>query len=164
MNKIFIIILIATFVFIGFFIADKINYKGLIQADNLALIDVLKQTQVCFKNYCFDIEIAETSAERSRGLMYKEHLDENKGMLFVFDRESIHVFWMKNTLIPLDIIWINKNKEIVFVKKNAQLCKTENCPTIQPDKEAKYVLEINAGMADKIGLSVGDRLAFEIDL
>jgi len=117
-----------------------------------------EQNQACFKNYCFDLELAKTPEERSRGLMFRESLDLDKGMLFVFEKEGAYSFWMKNTLIPLDIIWINKDKEIVFISENTQPCKEEYiCPSVNPEKNAKYVLEVNGGMAEKIGLKIGDK-------
>ena len=64
-------------------------------------------------------------------------------------------------LIPLDIIWINENGEIIFIKENAQSCKDYFCPSISPDKKAKYVLEINGGIAKEIGLAIGDEVKKE---
>ena len=69
---------------------------------------------------------------------------------------------MKNTLIPLDIIWINTNKEIVFIKENVQPCGESLCQSINPAKSAKYVLEINGGISKEIGLSVGQKANLEI--
>lgn len=115
-----------------------------------------KTATVCFENNCFTIEIADNSATRESGLMYRENLKENKGMLFIFPKEDIYSFWMKNTLIPLDIIWINQNKEIVFISKNNQPCENNLCPLINPNIQAKYVLEINSGLSEKIGLKLGD--------
>ena len=122
---------------------------------------VEKQNQACFKNYCFNIELAVTSEERSNGLMFRENLDFKKGMLFIFEREGKYSFWMKNTLIPLDIIWINKNKEVVFISENIQPCKENPCPIIEPTKNAKYVLEINGGISKKIDLAVGNKINIE---
>ncbi len=91
--------------------------------------------------------------------MFREKLDLDKGMLFIFEEEGEYSFWMKNTLIPLDIIWINKAKEVVFISGNTQPCQEEySCSSINPGKNAKYVLEINAGIAEKIGLKVGDKI------
>lgn len=99
--------------------------------------------------------------ERSRGLMYREGLDSDKGMLFIFEKEGEYPFWMKNTLISLDIIWINENKEVVFISENAQPCSEEySCPSISPGKNAKYVLEINGGTSERIGLKIGDKANF----
>ena len=92
--------------------------------------------------------------------MFREELDSNEGMLFIFNDEAAYSFWMKNTLIPLDIIWLNRGKEVVFISKNVQLCENDSCPLISSNKKALYVLELNAGMADKIGLNVGDKMRF----
>ncbi len=92
--------------------------------------------------------------------MFREELDSNKGMLFVFSDEAKHSFWMKNTLIPLDIIWINENKEIVFISENNQPCVFDFCPAIYPDEKAKYVLELNGRTISKINLKVGDKASF----
>jgi len=120
------------------------------------------QSRVLFEDHCFYVEVVETPQERARGLMFREHLDPDNGMLFIFDWEAVYPFWMKNTLIPLDIIWIDSNKEVVFISKDAQPCEQEPCPTINPYKRAKYVLEVCGGTADKIGLEVGDKLKLDI--
>lgn len=122
-----------------------------------------KRSQVIFNlptgEYRFDVELAESAIQQARGLMLRKSLGENKGMLFIFGNEGIHSFWMKNTFIPLDMIWINQNKEVVFIKENAQPCSENfSCPSINPNKNAKYVLEINGGMAEKIGLKIGDKI------
>ncbi|MBI2057274.1 DUF192 domain-containing protein [Candidatus Pacearchaeota archaeon] len=80
------------------------------------------KNKVCFSEKCFDVEIASTQEELSKGLMFRESLDENSGMLFIFQEERAYNFWMKNTLISLDIIWINSNKEVIFIEHNAQPC------------------------------------------
>jgi uncharacterized membrane protein (UPF0127 family) len=115
-----------------------------------------QNAQACFKENCFYVELARNDSERARGLMYRERLDEDRSMLFIFSEESIYPFWMKNTLIPLDIIWFNKNNEIVFIKKNALPCKDSICYNISPDRPATYALEIKAGMVDKMGIFLGD--------
>lgn len=120
----------------------------------------LKTGKVCFNTNCFDIEIAKTNTQRQEGLMNRESLDKNGGMLFVFDEEGMHSFWMKNTLIALDMIWINQNNEVVFIAENAEPCRTENCPHISPDRKAMYVLEINGGLAKELNVNVGDRVDF----
>ncbi|MBN2120562.1 MAG: DUF192 domain-containing protein [Candidatus Omnitrophica bacterium] len=122
-----------------------------------------KQNRVCFKNNCFNVELAVEPAERARGLMFRESLDYNKGMLFVFEDEREYPFWMKNTLIPLDIIWIDADKEVVFIKNNAEPCKSEACPSVYPGRIAKYVLELSSGVARDIGLKAGNKLIFKLD-
>ncbi len=116
--------------------------------------------KICLENKCFDIEIARTEEEKRTGLMNREHLDSDMGMLFLFENEGVYDFWMKNTLIPLDIIWIGENKEVVFIKENAMLCKLENCETFHSTQKAKYVLEINGGLAEKYGIKAGDKTDF----
>ncbi len=111
---------------------------------------------VCFGNNCFQAELAVTETQREKGLMNRDKLESDKGMLFIFEKEGIYSFWMKNTLIPLDMIWLNSNKEIVFIATDVQPCKTLICPSTVPQAKAKYVLEINAGIVQKIGLKVGD--------
>jgi uncharacterized protein len=125
------------------------------------------QNQVCFGSHCFLIELAKTAAEQERGLMYRTELDKNKGMLFIFDKEGIYPFWMKNTLIPLDMVWIKQGLsadagQVVFIGQNVQPCKSLICQTVLPNVKAKYVLEINAGVCQEIGLKVGDELKISV--
>jgi len=118
--------------------------------------------KACYKDFCFKVELAKTKEEREKGLMFREKLDENKGMLFIFEKEGFHGFWMKNTLIPLDIIWMNSEGKIVYIKENAQPCKGMLCPVFIPGKKAKYVLEINAGKVKELGIKVGDQILLKI--
>ena len=117
-----------------------------------------KQGRVCFKDNCFNVELALTPQDKNQGLMFRESLELDKGMLFIYEKSGKYSFWMKNVLFPLDIIWIDENKEVVFISENILPCKSDPCPSVKPDKEAKYVLEINGGLSEKIGLAVGDRL------
>ena len=116
----------------------------------------MQESMICFGDDCFTVELASTPDEQSGGLMFREQMDEDRGMLFVFENEGVYPFWMKNTLIPLDIIWIDSNSKVVFISKDVQPCKSVSCPTINPQASAMYVLEINAGLSDWMGLSVGD--------
>ncbi len=102
------------------------------------------------------IEIADDNEERMKGLMFRENLGENSGMLFIFEDESTQSFWMKNTLIPLDIIFINEGFEIVDIK-NAVPCTADPCRIYSSEKPAKFVLEVNSGFAAKNGISIGDK-------
>ena len=120
------------------------------------------KNKVCFSEKCFDVEIASTSEELSKGLMFRENLEKNSGMLFVFPEENFHNFWMKNTLIPLDIIWINSNKKIIFIEHNVQPCLEEICETYSSDEKALYVLEINSGKVDEVGLEIGDDVELKL--
>jgi uncharacterized membrane protein (UPF0127 family) len=114
------------------------------------------QSRVCFGQECFSVELALTPEQQAFGLMNRTHLDPDRGMLFVFPQEGIYGFWMKDTLIPLDMVWMDSNGTVVFVKEDAQPCGLE-CPTINPGVQARYVLEVKAGVSGRIGLEVGDR-------
>ena len=95
------------------------------------------------------------------GLSNKSSIKENEGMLFVLSPSSRRGFWMKDMKFPIDVIWLNENKEIVYIKKNLMPCVT-NCPVYYPDRESKYVLEVVAGFVDKQNLKVGDTIFFEL--
>lgn len=116
--------------------------------------------KVCFEKNCFLVELAITNAEREVGLMNRTSLDKNKGMLFIFDGEGNYPFWMKNTLIPLDMIWLDKNYKVVYVAENVQPCKIADCPIINPNINAKYVLEINAGLTKEFNIKINDYANF----
>jgi hypothetical protein len=105
-----------------------------------------------------DIEIADNDYERTRGLMYRHSLPDNGGMLFIFEKSGPLSFWMRNTYIPLDIIFADEKKRIVTIQE-----KTEplSYNAILSKKQAKYVVEVNAGFSDKHRVSVGDMIAFE---
>ncbi|MGX1929671.1 DUF192 domain-containing protein [Flagellimonas sp. 2504JD4-2] len=105
----------------------------------------------------FDIEIAETEYETQTGLMYRDSMEENQGMLFVFDNVAMHSFYMKNTEFPLDIIYIDENLKIASFQKNARPFDETGLSSGVP---IKYVLEINAGLSDKLGLMVGDSISY----
>ncbi len=109
--------------------------------------------QVCINEMCFEVEVADDDKERQIGLMNRDFLEEDKGMLFVFPESDIHSFWMKDTLISLDMIWINENGEIVFIKENATPLSEE---IISPNAEALYVLEVNGGSVERKGIEVGE--------
>lgn len=113
---------------------------------------------VIIKEKVFQVELAKTETQKYKGLMYRDKLEQNNGMLFIFNKEKIYPFWMKNTLIPLDIIWINSNNKVVFISQNTQPCKSLICPQILSNINAKYVLEINAGLCEKLNLQVGDQI------
>ena len=118
--------------------------------------------EACYKDFCFKVELARTKEERERGLMYRERLNDNAGMLFIFEKKGMHGFWMKNTLIPLDIIWMDDDGTVVYIKENAKPCKRAVCPVFMPNKKAKYVLEVNAGKVKELGIKLGDQILLKI--
>jgi len=111
---------------------------------------------IYFKNNSFLVELAETKEQQEKGLMFVKNLPADSGMLFVYKEEAPRNFYMKNTYIPLDIIWMDKDRKVVFIKKNAAAEKAGIFETIQPREEAMYVLELAAGSSDKLGLRIGD--------
>lgn len=104
-----------------------------------------------------EIEIADQEDERMQGLMYRHYLPENAGMFFIFDHEELRSFWMKNTYISLDIIYINSDMEIVSIQKYTQPKSTYSLPS---EKPAKYVLEVTAGYTDQYDIKPGDRIEY----
>jgi len=108
-----------------------------------------------------EAELAYTDANRSRGLMFRENMPPDAGMLFIFPELDVHGFWMKNTLIPLDILWLNERKEVVYLV-TAQPCKKDPCDSIIPLQKARYVLEVNSGFAKKHKIDIGSQMEFTI--
>ena len=109
------------------------------------------------KNITFNVEVAKTIEERRTGLMYRKKLLNNEGMLFIFPREKIIQLWMKNTYIPLDVIFISENKVIVDIKKNMEkLSET----IVKSKVKSRYVLEFNAGLINKLDIKIGDKVLF----
>lgn len=108
----------------------------------------------------FQVEIASTDAQRKVGLMNRKSLDDDKGMLFIFQSSGIVNFWMKNTLIPLDMVFIDSNGFIKHIAKNAQPCTSVNdydCVLYNSQLSVQYVLELKGGITDKLGVKVGDK-------
>lgn len=112
-------------------------------------------------------EIADNPVTQARGLMFREKLEEKEGILFVFGSDAPRSFWMMNTLIPLDLLFISKNLTIVDIKENFEPCKEQDEPGSTTDifscpryvsKPAAYVLEVNAGFVKKHGIKTGDRM------
>jgi uncharacterized membrane protein (UPF0127 family) len=105
-------------------------------------------------------ELAVTDEERARGLMFRDKVPPEQGMLFVFEEESLHSFWMKNTLIFLDMLWLGRDRRIIHIARNVPPCAAEPCPTYGPTTPALFVLELKAGQVDVLGLKLHDRLEF----
>ncbi len=105
----------------------------------------------------FDIEIASTVVKRQIGLMYRESMEPNQGMLFEFDEVDTHGFWMKNTYLPLDMLFIDTDKNVAYIAENTVPFSEE---TVVPDKPVKYVLELNAGTAKKMNIQIGNKVTW----
>jgi len=104
-----------------------------------------------------DIQIANNEYDRELGLMFRKHMRKDRGMLFVFPKEGIQSFWMHNTYIPLDMIFVNSKDKIVTIQ-NAD--KTLSDQTYSSIKPARYVIEVNLGFSKKYGIKVGDKIAW----
>ncbi|OPZ31854.1 MAG: hypothetical protein BWZ00_00375 [Bacteroidetes bacterium ADurb.BinA174] len=106
-----------------------------------------------------DIEIADNNQRRARGLMYRKSLPADAGMLFIFDVEEIQGFWMKNTYIPLDMLFVNANNEIITIHANTAPLREWNYASTKP---ALYVVEVNAGYCIQKNITEGDKINFSI--
>lgn len=106
-----------------------------------------------------DIEIARSAYEHSKGLMDRTSLPHNHGMLFIFEDMQPRSFWMRNTRISLDIIYVDDQKKVVSIQKNATPMSEESLPSTGP---AQYVVEVNAGFTDLYDIKPGDSLSFQI--
>ena len=104
-----------------------------------------------------DVEVADNEADRNRGLMYRPYMPDSVGMLFIFEQSEPQSFWMKNTIIPLDILYVNENKEIVYIHKNTTPYSEQSLPSYE---NAQYVVEVNGGFTDRYGIKVGDSISF----
>jgi uncharacterized protein len=114
---------------------------------------------ICNNNLCFDVFIPKTTELKMQGLMFVEELNENEGMLFVFENKAKHSFWMKNTLVPLDMLWLDETLTVVHIEK-ADPCITETCTIYSPQSDALYVLEINQGLSEKNNITIGSNFYF----
>jgi len=106
----------------------------------------------------YRVEVARTLDEQAQGLMFRESLPERTGMLFLFANGDPHKFWMKNTMIPLDMIWMDGTGRVLFVSADTPPCSADPCPTYGPDLPASCVLEIAGGLAAKEKVTVGSTI------
>lgn len=105
-------------------------------------------------------ELAVTDAERARGLMFREGINPDQGMLFVFAEEGVHSFWMKNTKIALDMLWLDRDRRVIHIEEDVPPCLEDPCPSYGPGRPALFVLELKAGSARAHGLKPADRIEF----
>lgn len=107
------------------------------------------------------LEAKRTDAERARGMMGRTEAPAGTGMLFLFPETSEQSFWMYNCLIPLDIVWLSEDHTVVHLERNLPPCRSQPCPTYSPGVPARYVIEVAAGEADRLGLRPGAKVLFE---
>jgi hypothetical protein len=126
------------------------------------LFQELKKEKIIvrFGDYSFQVEVAQNSWQRAKGLMFRKEIKENQGMLFIFPKSGLYNFWMKNVRFPLDLIWIDQEKKIVDLKFQQKPCLSGPCLIIKPQALAQYVLELKGGVANKTGMTIGSQLEF----
>lgn len=108
----------------------------------------------------FLVEVADTREKRIKGLMFRKNIPDDYGMLLVFDDENIQGIWMKNMLVSLDIIFLNKEKQIIEIFYNVPPCKGDPCESYVSKQPAKYVLEIGGNRCRQLGIKPGDTIFF----
>ena len=134
----------------------------------LAIVAILSAHSGCasggqwveLKGQRIPVEIADDHAERSRGLMHRDRLDAGAGMLFVHEQQEPQAYWMRNTRIPLDILYFDAGRRLVSVSHAPPCSLGDRCPPYPSAGPAMYVLELNAGDAAALGVARGDTLSF----
>ena len=113
----------------------------------------------------YQVEIADNDDERARGLMFRDAMADGHGMLFIHDAEEPQAYWMKNTKIPLDILYFDDERKLVAQQRDVPTCSLgDACPSYPSDAPARYVLELNAGEAERLGLKDGAEMRFSPDI
>jgi uncharacterized membrane protein (UPF0127 family) len=121
------------------------------------------QVNVAVNDFVLVADVSASNIQKTKGLSVKDDLAENEAMLFVFDKEAQHTFWMKDMKFPIDIIWIDSNKTVVHIEHNLQPCSSELlCPTYKPTDDSLYVLETIGGFAKKHDIVEGTTVKFEL--
>jgi len=124
---------------------------------------VAREPYVVLKGQRFTVELAETSEKQALGLMFRDSMADDHGMLFLFPSEARRSFWMKNTRIPLDIMYFDKQLRMVSLSADTPPCKVSRCPSYPSIAPAMYVLELNAGKAAELGVGPGATLTLMLD-
>lgn len=149
-------VILVIIVFVGFFLfkdvlfnnEPEVEYYNFTKEGELIFADSLGNQKIKI-----DIEIADTEYELQLGLMNRKDMKEDQGMLFIFPRQEIRSFWMRNTLISLDMLFVNDKKKIVTIQKNTKVLSDQSYRSNEP---ALYVVEVLAGFTDRHNIQVGD--------
>ncbi len=104
----------------------------------------------------YSVELAETPEQQEKGLMFRDSMPEDHGMLFIFPDNALRGFWMKNCKFPQDMLFFDGDMRLISVQKRVPACTVDPCPSYSSGAPAKYVLELNAGQADTLGVQSGD--------
>ncbi len=121
-----------------------------------------KENKACYKRTCYVVELAISDEQKIKGLQKRDYLDKDRGMLFVLSGNAPQKFWMKETLIPLDMLWLDFDGKIIHIEHAAAPCEKDPCPSYGPNQSAFYVLEINATQAAAQDMRVGERISLEL--
>jgi len=138
-----------------------ISIMSLVFVSGCLAQDSITRLDVTVNDVTVDAELASTPSEWTLGLMHRQNLDENKGMLFIFPDSKPRSFWMKNTFIPLDIIFIDEDKKVINIAE-AEPCKTLACEFYFSEKPAKYVLEVNKNFSQQHNILPGTEMNFDL--
>jgi hypothetical protein len=148
-----VLIAVAAFFIVNNFINNnepEVKYYTFKKEGELTFTDSLGNAKIKI-----DLEIADNEYERQLGLMNRKSMEETQGMLFIFQYERMQSFWMRNTLIPLDMMFINKDNKIITIHKNTKTLSAQSYPSTAP---AIYVVELVGGFTDKYNIIVGDKI------
>ncbi len=155
MTKRDIYILVAAFIFLLVFVVNSNTPSPKGECAGF----VYRTVDVRLNDAIFTAEVADTQEKKICGLSYRENLPQDQGMLFVYDELGLYGIWMKEMRFPIDIVWLDDDKKVVVVEKNVS---PESFPEIfTSEQDALYVLELNAGVIPKYGISIGDQAQFE---
>lgn len=153
---------------------DDLSYRAFIQdtCDDICKVTeqepakdnlVFNQDTIKLDELYINVQVADTEPKRIRGLMFQEQLSYNQGMLFVFDEPDIYSLWMLNMKFPLDMLWFDQDKNIIYIETDVKPCSsTENmdCPIVTPDAEASYILEVTSGFVERFGITKDSKLSW----
>lgn len=150
-----VIILVGVGIIWGFsFFIDDEDFEATVVEEEVEYV------RVRIRDSYLTLEVADDAESRALGLIHREDLGEDEGMLFVYDDEDVRYFWMKDVLLPLDMIFVNEMLEIVGFLEDVPVCEEEPCPQYSIEEKSQYVIEVNAGWVDEHNLELGDRVDF----
>ncbi len=133
-----------------------ILFEGSVFSSLLASDQVLfESASVDINGRQFELEIVKTAIQRQQGLMYREFLSEQSGMLFIYPGDGFHRIWMKNTLIPLTVVWFDSRQTVIHIAR-LDPCKSSHCPSFGANKPSRYIIELTSG---NHSLRLGDRIS-----
>lgn len=163
MKTVLIIICVIAVLLIGLALVKYFPSAGFVALFPNSPLNIKTEGTATVKNHTFKLLLAKTPQEQRQGLSDKDSLPEDTGMLFMFQTPDYYQFWMRHMKFPLDIIYINNDKIVtIFNNVKNPVYGTENPPILRPDAPADKVLEINAGLAKKYGMTVGDTIEIKL--